>query len=449
MNAGTHSKTWTTGRLPWLALLALVASGCGAAAFERSGNAKKYRPLPLGATVRIVDKASELTQPVEEIGVLRTTTRGDPANRMEAEETFKTHALRYGCDAVADVQSSRREIQITKRTKTIGHNGIPIYTDEKVIAAEHDWTGHCLRTPDAPLEPGAPKVEAAPEPVKPPPPVKKGKQPKVEAKPEPKPTPKPTRQEPKVVARAEPKPEPKTPVDQHPQIIIDETTPVRPARRVEPAPEVKPEPKPEPRVEPKPEPRPEPKPLPKPEPAPVSAPPPPQKADFDPKVASEVARAFLAFSDAFVRAQPERICGMFDDNVAIDIQSSQPKLRIKDQLTSAAACQSLTDGELAHYVKDLGPAEVHAEMMTLIPSLFQLYGGAYLQLDSAQQKHYADALRNSRVGKKALACTMYNVAPAEDLFKVSLTCSGVTSFRVLLRRTAPDSFKVMQFTHVR
>jgi hypothetical protein len=409
--------------LAWLLLVLTVA--CGGAGFERAGNARKYRPLPLGTEVKIAAAAQELPQPVEVLGTMRVTTKGDPANRVEAENVFRNYAARYGCDAVTDVASNRREVKATRRNRSLGANGVPVYTDEVIVNAEHDWTAQCVRTAEAPadgLPPAAARkelVEARPEPKPEPTKVdpvrnrnKVARKPPVEVEPEPKPDPRP------VVVKPEPKPEPKP--DPHPMVA-------------------KPEPRP-PLV--KPEPKPEPKPV-------EEARPVPALDTGDPKLASEVARFFLAWSDALVKSNTDKICAAFDETVFIDVSSSQPRLRIKQEFPAEAACESVKNGELAAYVRDFGPAEVHAEASTLIPTLFRIHGGAYLKLDDAAQKRYAEALVKDREGKKALACTMYNVLPAENLFKVSLTCGGVQSFRVLLKRTGENQFKVMQLNHVR
>lgn len=72
-----------------IASLILANLACSGAGFERAPNAKKHRALPLGSTVYVAANASDLVQPVEYIGLMRATTKGDPANRAEAEETLR------------------------------------------------------------------------------------------------------------------------------------------------------------------------------------------------------------------------------------------------------------------------------------------------------------------------------------------------------------------------
>ena len=122
---------------------------------------------------------------------------------------------------------------------------------------------------------------------------------------------------------------------------------------------------------------------------------------------------------------------------------------LRKDLAPEEACASMHGGEMAGYLRDFGPAEVHADVATLIPTLFRIHGGAFLRLDEAREADYQRRVIESRNGKKPLACTKYSVLPAGDLFKVSLTCNGVQSFRVLMRRAGPDDFRLMALTHVR
>jgi hypothetical protein len=412
--------------LPPVARMAYMAvcllAGCGGANFERAPGAKKYRALPLNAVVRVAERPDDLSQPVEFIGTLKATTRGDPANRGEAEATFKTHAARYGCDAVADLQSNRREIKTTRKVRTLGPNGVPVYVDEVVVNAEHDWVAQCYRTPDAPPDTATavPAAAPAPAPAEPAPEVVKAtkgkKGDKAEKAEKAAKTDKPDTQEP-----AEHKPEPK------------------------PAEVKPPEPKP---AEAKP---PEPKPA-EPKPAEVKPidPATPQEP-IDPRVATEVAKAFLGWSDAMSKGSADRACGFMDETIIVDLQATQPKLKFKAEMTKDAACESWKGGDLNGYLRDLGPAEVHAEPPTLLPTLFQIHGGAYMRLDDDKQKRYADEVTARRAARKLppLQCALYNVTPAGDLFKVNLQCNGVVSYRLLMRRAAAGEFKVMQLTHLR
>ena len=169
------------------ALAALLAA-CGGAGFQRAANAPKYGPLPVGAKVRIAASSSDLPGESQIIGTLHAVTRGDPANRVEAEQIFRTAAARYGCDAAANLEDKRHEVRATKKVRAIGANGATVLVDEVVVTAEHNWTAQCIHTPDAPSQllaaaaPPKEEPEVKAEPVRP-------KRRAVEPKPEPKPEP--------------------------------------------------------------------------------------------------------------------------------------------------------------------------------------------------------------------------------------------------------------------
>lgn len=176
----------------------------------------------------------------------------------------------------------------------------------------------------------------------------------------------------------------------------------------------------------------------------------PKASNGDPKLASEVARAFLMFSNYIANGNVNKLCKMMDtERIYFDIRTSAPKLQIKVDLGPQAACASLRTGDLGTYLRDFGPAEVHAEIATLVPGLFRIHGGAYLKLDAAQENAYRQKLVAQRAGRTPLACTMYTVLPAGNLFKVSVKCQQVNSYRLLLRRDGPNDFKLMAMTHIR
>ncbi len=451
-------------------VLAFSVAACGGAAFQRAANAPKYGPLPVGTKVRIAANVADLPGESQVLGTLHTITRGDPANRVEAENAFRTAAARYGCDVAAGLESKRKEIRTTKKVRSIGANGATVWVDEQTITAEHDWTAQCMHTPDAPsqLLVAATVAKEEPEEVKPEPVRPKRRtpdpkpevvavqpKPRVEPKPEPKLEPKP-----EVVAvqpkpRVEPKPEPK--LEPKPEVVA-----VQPKPRVETKPEVKPEPKPvvvEKPVEKPVRPAPE-RPLPeKPTVAERPTPPQPEKpaalpivttSPADAKIGSEIAKMFLQWSGAWARGDVDKLCGSFEESVVFNVSASQPKLKLKQEMTAADACASLKEGELSSYIRELGPAEVHAEVATLIPELFRIHGGAFLNLEPDVQKRYTEAVATSRVGKKPLACTMYTVTPKDEAnYQISLSCQGVTSFKVFVAKGADGAWKVKAFSHVR
>ena len=172
----------------------------------------------------------------------------------------------------------------------------------------------------------------------------------------------------------------------------------------------------------------------------------------DPTLARDVARFFLTMSKDFSSANADNICSYLDDEVIVDIATGTPKMKFKQVLARDAACQSLKGAELKNYLNEFGLSDVHTEMPYLLPTLFGLNGSKpYLKLDEATQKAYAVAVNKQRVeqNKKPLACSMYNVVQAENAFKITLTCSTVHNFRVVLRRQEDGQFRLLQLVHSR
>ncbi len=366
-----------------LAGLALTLAGCGGAQFERTPGSKKYRALPVGTPVKIVDDASALTQPVEDIGKLKTTIKGDDEGRDKAAEKLQKSAAKYGCDAVVGMKAEKREIKRIRKKTQLGDGGKRKIIKQEILTYEHDWTAQCIRTADAPKE--VPRARR-----------RRGKR---------------TRTRTTTTTAPAAKPAPTKPVDKPADKPVDKPAD-KPAKPAQPA-------------------RPK-----------ISA--------ADAKTASEVARAFLAFSKYMTTGNVNMLCKMLDgERIYFDVRTKSPKLEIKVDLPQQSACNSLRTGDLGNYLRDFGPAEVHAEIATLIPSLFRIHGGAYLRLDPAQESGYAKKLAAMRTGKKPLACQMYSVLPAGNLFKISVKCEGVKSYRLLMRRDGPDDFKLMAMTHMR
>lgn len=394
-----------------LVALAIAAAGCGGAALTREPGAKKYRPLPLGTPVRVSATPEELPQPVEVLGTLKlVTTTTDPSpNGTEATEELRRVAAGYGCDAVAAIEPTTVEKAFKRKVRELGSDGQPVYKQEIKKSYEHTWTARCVRTAEAPPEvaPGGRRTET---------PVAEGRTEAKSAE---------TKPGKKVVTKpAETKPADIKPVETKPV----ETKPVE-AKPVETRP--------------------------------VETKPnggsgdggnviPPPSTDEDPATASEVARAFMQYSRAVAASDTASICKFFDpERIYFDIRVDNPAWEYKTDMTGEAACQSLSGGDLSRYLRDLGPAEVHTEMPTLIPTLFRIHGGAFLKLDDARQADYRAKLAQSRAGKAPLACDMYTVHAAGNLFKVTLDCRGVKSYRMLLRRDGADDFKLMALTHAR
>ncbi len=390
-----------------LATVAIIATGCGGVQFKRATGSGKYRALPVGTDVRVAQEDAELGQPTEVIGDLALTTQGDPPAHRKALDAMKRHAGRYGCDALVGFTNAKRETPVKRKVKSLGKGGVPVYTEVTEMRVEYDWTAQCVRTADAPKQTKRAATTAVAS-------SSSGTRP-AHAKPA---HAKPAHVEPAHVepARAEPahgEPAHAEPAHAEPAYVAP--------TRAEPA---------------------------APTPAPIETAPPANGSD--PQVASEVARAFIRLSMMAAQADADGLCKLLEkDRIYFDIRASSPPFELRKDLAPAEACASMHGGELAGYLRDFGPAEVHAEVATLIPTLFRIHGGAYVRLDEAREADYQRQVVASREGKKPLACTMYTVLPAGDLFKVSLSCNGVQSFRVLMRRAGPDDFRLMALTHVR
>ncbi|GEM_PF-3457963 len=391
-----------------VAAIAMLASACGGVQFERNATAKRYRALPLGTPVKVVASDAGLTQPVEEIGVLKLTLAGAGDHTAAAQDSFKASAAKYGCDAVVGIASKERKVvkkvrrrkprkRVTAQVQGAAPAKAQPATKESV---EHDFTARCVRTADAPKE-VAPKKRR-----------RRGRRTRVARTTTTKPAAATTTKKPSRSRRAA-RP---APTAKPTRTTAATTTSTRTTTTAGAG-------------------------------ATVAA---PRANNGDPKVASEVARAFLMFSKYMSSGNVSKICQMLDtERIYFDIRTKSPKLQIKVDLPPTSACASLKTGDLGSYIRDFGPAEVHSEIATLIPSLFRIHGGAYLRLDAAQEAAYSQKLMASRAGKKSLACTMYTVLPAGNLFKISTKCHGVSSYRLLLRRDGPDDFKLMAMTHVR
>jgi hypothetical protein len=430
-------------------------TACGGVQFERAAGVRKYRALPPETSVTVAETSDLLAQPVEKVGVLKVTTRGAEVGEQESLALLKKHAARYGCDAIVEVKSNRRESKTVKKVKKLGPDGVPFFEEQTTSSVEVDWQASCIRTAEAPPEP-APRVAGQvaarppeeqpaepkpakalrarkPRPAEPPPDSSEAKpeETKPVARPKPPVTRPPAEPDPDPEGSAEKPPVEKPPVEKPRPRPVEEQPPAEPAA---------PPPKPPAMVKP-------------PEPPKPETPPPPELPPLpaeDKALASEVARSFLKLSRELAAGRGESLCSMLDsEKVYLDIRTNAPRMTIRKEMSGEEACTSFKEGELAGYVREFGPAEVHAEVATLLPTLFKIHGGAYLQLDPEREKAYPQRVAEDRQGKKPLACTLYSVLPAGNLFKISLSCGGVQSYRVLLRRDGTDDYKLMAFTHLR
>lgn len=364
----------------------LTITACGGAQFERFAGSKTYRALPRGTPVKVVAATAELKGPLEEIGTLRATIKGASNQLEKTTSKFKDSAAKFGCDAVVGMKSEKREVKKFKTVTKMGAGGVRTKSKVEVITFHHDWIAKCFRTAEAPKE--VPRTRRRRG-------GRKAASSSAAAKPG-------------AAAAGAATTAPPTSATTPSNTAATTTAPT------------------------------------------AAAVPRPNASNGDPQLASEVARAFLTFSKYIAGGNVSMICKMLDkERIYFDIRTKNPKLQIKVDLPPANACASLRTGELGAYLRDFGPAEVHAEIPTLVPSLFRIHGGAYLKLDDAQENAYSRKLSAQRAGRKSLACSMYTVLPAGNLFKISVKCEGVNSYRLLMRRDGANDFRLMAMTHIR
>ncbi len=424
VNASANCAAW------WpVALIAAGAlSACGGADLVRAEGAKKYRPLPLGAVVRAAATVEELPQPAEVLGTLTLKVPSSSATteRGPATEQLLRVASGYGCDAVVGAEATTAEKVTKKKVRELGADGNPVFREEEKKTFEHLWTAKCVRTAEAPAEVQA-GAKATGTASATPATAEAGQETAAEAK---------KRKAAERRAAERKAAERKAAAAQR---ADDEAAEAQ--RRAASQGQRSGESGEGGAADAKPADA-------KPAEGGVIAPPPTNVEDA--AVASEVARAFLSYSRAVAAGDHASVCKRLDsERVYFDIRVDAPAWEYKVDLTGVAGCQSLTGGELARYLRDLGPAEVHAEMSTLIPTLFGIHRGAFLKLDEAQETAYREKMAATRTGKPPLACQMYTVHAAGDLYKITLDCRGVKSYRLLLRRAAADDFKLMALTHAR
>ena len=383
-----------------LAALLATLSACGGASFERTAGSKKYRALPRGTPVKVVDDVAGLKGPTEEIGTMKATTKGKDADVEKASANFKATAAKFGCDAVVGMKSEQREIKKFRTVTKMGPGGVRRKEKIETVKYEHDWSAKCVRSAEAPKE--VPRTRRR----------RRGRRAASSTASTTATTPATATPAAATASKPEPKPEPKPAAAASAPAASASSSSASAAATT----------------------------------APVA----PRPPSGDAKKASEVARAFLTFSKYIASGNVNMLCKMLDtERIYFDIRTKSPKLEVKVDLGPEAACASLRTGDLGTYLRDFGPAEVHTEIPTLVPSLFRIHGGAYLKLDAAQEASYSSKLNAQRAGRKPLACTMYTVLPAGNLFKVSVKCEGVNSYRLLLRRDGADDFKLMAMTHIR
>ncbi len=129
-----------------LSVVLVVLGGCGASVqFTQERNAAKYKALKLGTPVQIVDKISDLPPPVAVLGSMALTTK-KLEDKSAVEGEFKRTALRYGCDAVAEIANTVDEKKSSKEVKKLKPDGTFVMEIQETVALTVHWTARCVRT---------------------------------------------------------------------------------------------------------------------------------------------------------------------------------------------------------------------------------------------------------------------------------------------------------------
>lgn len=176
--------------------------------------------------------------------------------------------------------------------------------------------------------------------------------------------------------------------------------------------------------------------------------------------AAMLARAMLDWSAALVEEDIERLCAaLAPGEVRFDIETHDPELVLHRSYGREEACLSLARGELKSYVREFGPAFLHAEAALTLPHLFRIHGSAYFRLPQTQNQAYVEHLARVRRGRPALRCTRYranplairrpppgSAQPARRVYEVELGCAGVHHYVVQFEGDAKAGFKLRKFS---
>lgn len=115
-----------------IGLLVAILGGCGASVqFTPERNSAKYKALKLGTAVQIVDKVSDLAPPFAVLGTMAATTK-KLEDKPAVEQEFKKTALRYGCDAVAEVSNTVDEKRSSKEVKSLNPTALSPWRCKKL-----------------------------------------------------------------------------------------------------------------------------------------------------------------------------------------------------------------------------------------------------------------------------------------------------------------------------
>lgn len=131
-----------------------VLGACSSTQFVARKDVSRYKPLPRGASVAVVETVTELPPPIVVLGALEMTTRSEveQPDAARAESLLKQQAAHYGCDALAELSRSSQAVRRAAGSQSTSKKSAA--TSERFLY-EHLWRAYCVRTAGAPggLEP--------------------------------------------------------------------------------------------------------------------------------------------------------------------------------------------------------------------------------------------------------------------------------------------------------
>ena len=145
-----------------LLLATSCAVGCAEIQFTRAEGAAKYRPLTSAERVQVAQTVQELPQPTADLGELSfkaSETREAKPDMAAATARMRSHAARYGCDALVAPSSETSETKVKRKAKKLDDQGRQVIAETEESIYTHHYRARCVRTAAAP---GGLQDEAAP-----------------------------------------------------------------------------------------------------------------------------------------------------------------------------------------------------------------------------------------------------------------------------------------------
>ncbi len=152
---------------------------------------------------------------------------------------------------------------------------------------------------------------------------------------------------------------------------------------------------------------------------------------------SAAARVVLAVHAAMAAEDGKALCALLaSDGARLDVESVDPPLSLHQSASREVICRDLAQrqGPWARYLRELGPADVHAQMARFLPTLFRVHGGVIGELPREREALLAATMARD---SKDLRCRGYRLSPFEGLggvrlYDVALTCPGHADVRLIL-----------------